>query len=92
MQRDTKENIIKTERKSSNQYKKAQLEERYHLEKSSTDYNYGPQATQPSSTTNQELLKLCNDFLHSQQVTPEKDNQLRVATIQQEDSSPTLWQ
>ena len=35
---------------------------------------------------------LCNDFLDSLQVTPEQAYQLRMATIQQEDSPSSLWQ
>ena len=65
-----------TERKSSNEYKHARIEKCYHLAPSSTDRDYGPAAVTPNTTNQQELQKLCNEYLESLQVTSQQAAEL----------------
>ena len=81
-----------TKRKSSNEYKHARIEKRYHLTSSTTDRNYGPKAVTPNTTNQQELHKLCKEYLESLRVTPKQASELTAATTEQDPSPNSLWQ
>ena len=53
-----------TQRKSSNAYKKARIERRYHLTPATTDDDYGPKAiTTATHTSQEELEHICNEYI-----------------------------
>ena len=80
------------ERKSSDVYKKARIEKRYHLAPAATDNDYGPEAITPTNTTQEELQHICNEYLQSLQVTMEQASKLTRATMNQDPSLNSLWQ
>ena len=46
-------------------YKKARIEGKCHLgTAATTDSSYGPHATQPDTTTDEELQRMCREFYH----------------------------
>jgi len=81
-----------TKRKSSDTYKKARIEKRYHLTPAVTDKDYGPDAISPTNSSQDELRHTCNDYLASLQVTVEQAAQLTTATVDQDPSLNSLWQ
>ena len=71
-----------TQRKSSDAYKKARIERRYHLTPATTDDDYGPEAITPATYTSQEELKgICNEYIQSLQITVTQASELTRATI-----------
>ena len=82
----------KENRRSSNEYKRARTEKRYHLTPSSTDRDYGPEAMTPNTTNQQELQKLCKEYLKSLEVTPQQASELTIPTIDQDPSPNSIWQ
>ena len=65
-ERDVKHKLTQT-------YKKARIKAKYHLGASATtDSSYGPHATQPDTTTDEELQKLCTDYLTSIKLTQQQ--------------------
>ena len=57
-------------RKLTQTYKKARIEAKYYLgAAATTDSSYGPHATQPDTTTDEELQKICNEYLTSIKLT-----------------------
>ena len=81
-----------TKRKSSIEYKRARREKRYHLAPSTADRHYGPKAVTTNTIDQQELHKLCKEYLESLQITPQQASQLTEATIGQDPSPNSLWQ
>ena len=86
-----KENMNKsTKRKSSDECKRTRIEKRCHLTASSTDRDYGPEAVTLNTTNQQDLQKLCKEYLESLQVTPQQAAEL--TSIAQNTSPNSLWQ
>ena len=81
-----------TKRKSSIEYKRARIEKRCHLAPSTADRDYGPEAVTTNTIDQQELHKLCKEYLESLQITPQQTSQLTEATIGQDPSPNSLWQ
>ena len=82
-----------TRRKSSDAYKKARIERRYHLTPATTDDDYGAEAITPATHTSQEELKrICNEYIQSLQTTVTQASELTIATIDQDESLNSLWQ
>ena len=81
-----------TQRKSSDAYKKARIEKRYHLTPAITDKDYGPEAITPTNSSQDELRLICNEYLTSLQVTVEQATELTRETVDQDPSLNSLWQ
>ena len=81
------------QRKSSEAYKKARIERRYHLTPAITDADYGPEAiTSATSTSEEDLKHICNECILSLQVTVKQASELTRATVDQDPSLNSLWQ
>ena len=48
-----------TQKKSSDSYKKARIEKRYHLTPATIDKDYGPEAITPTNSSQEELQHIC---------------------------------
>ena len=78
------------ERKLTQTYKKARIEAKYHLgATATTDSSYGPNATQPDTTTDEELQKMCKEYLSSLKLTQQA---IALTTVNQDDSLNSTWQ
>ena len=62
-------------RKSSDAYKKARIEKRYHLTPATTDNDNGTEAQTPS-TSQKDLRCICNEYLQSLQITAQQASML----------------
>ena len=81
------------QKKSSEAYKKARIERRYHLTPAITDADYGPEAiTSAISTSEADLKHICNEYILSLQVTVKQASELTRATVDQDPSLNSLWQ
>ena len=79
-------------RKSSESYKRARLEKKYHLTPAIPDEDYGPDATTPDITSQQQLHDICKEFLKSLCVTDTKAAELAAVTADQDVDPNSLWQ
>ena len=62
----------------------------YHLTPS--DRHYGPEAVTLNTINQQELCKLCTEYLESLQITPQQVSKLTAVTTEQDLSPNSLWQ
>ena len=71
-------------------YKKARIETKYHLDTAATtDSSYDPHATQPDTTTDEELQRMCREFLSSIVM---QQQAIALTTVNQDDSLNSTWQ
>ena len=78
-------------RKMTQTYKKARIEAKYHLgAAANTDSNYGSHVTQPDTTPDEELQRMCTEYLSSITVTQQQAKAL--TTVNQDDSLNSTWQ
>ena len=78
-------------RKLTQTYKKARIEAKYHLgAAATTDSSYGPHATQPDTTTDEELQKICNEYLTSIKLTQQQA--IALTNVDQDGSLNSTWQ
>ena len=86
---NVKESMTDKTRKHSESYKRAHLEKKYHI---TPDEDYGPDATAPDITSQQNLHDICKKFLKSLCVSDAKAAELAAATANQDVSPNSLWQ
>ena len=79
-------------RKNSESYKRACLEKKYHTTPAIPDEDYGPDATAPDITSQQNLHDICTEFLKFLCVSDAKAAELAAATADQDVSPNSLWQ
>ena len=90
MPTNVNESMIVT-RKSSESYKRARLEKKYHLAPAIADEDYGPDATASDITSQQHLHDICKDFLEFLCFTDTKAAELAVGTADHGVSPNSLW-
>ena len=71
--------------KMTQTYKKARIEAKYHLgAAANTDSSYDPHATQPDTTPDEELQRMCTEYLSS--ITVTQQEAIVLTTLNQDDS------
>ena len=83
------ENDVK--RKLTPTYKKARIEAKYHLRTAAiTECSYSPHATQSDMTTDEELQRICNEYLTSIKLTQQQA--VALTNVDQDGSVNSTWQ
>ena len=89
---NVKESMTDKTRKNSESYKRVHLEKKYHITPPIPDEDYGPDATAPDITSQQNLHDICKEFLKSLCVSDAKAAELAAATANHDVSPNSLWQ